>query len=40
VIHHKKDPNRKRDAHLLFDPSNLNVLCRACHASLHQKLLR
>ena len=35
VVHHPVDPNPTRDAALLFAPSNLVVLCRACHASLH-----
>lgn len=36
VVHHPDDPNPTQSADLLFRPSNLQVLCRSCHASLHQ----
>jgi 5-methylcytosine-specific restriction endonuclease McrA len=39
VVHHPVDPNADRSEDLLFRPSNLVVLCRSCHASLHQSTL-
>lgn len=35
VIHHRDGCNGKRETPLNNDPSNLVVLCRACHASVH-----
>jgi len=39
VVHHVVDPNPTRDESLLFLPSNLLVLCRACHVRLHNPRL-
>ncbi len=39
VVHHIKDPNLTRDKFLLFAPSNLMVLCRACHIRIHKPRL-
>lgn len=39
VIHHPIDPNPTRDEALLFAPSNLVVLCRACHVKIHKPRL-
>lgn len=39
-IHHKTDPNKRKDAALLFSPSNLIVICRSCHLKIHASLRR